>query len=115
MYDADIVCSQGFGGIRNKRVDVEDRLDRDIARGARAKALIDNELLAESFSRLEADYIAAWRITPARDTDARERLWQAVNVLGKVREHLARVAADGKLAHRELDELVKRSAAAKPR
>ena len=93
----------------------EDKLDRDIRRGARAKALLDNELLQESFARLEADYIAAWRITAARDNDARERLWQAVNVLGKIKEHIARVAADGKLAQRELDELIKQSAAARPR
>jgi hypothetical protein len=93
----------------------DDKLQRDIVRGARAKALLDNELLAESFAKLEADYIAAWRITPARDTDARERLWQAVNIVGKVKEHIGRVAADGKLAQRQLDELVKQSAAGKPR
>ena len=87
---------------------MDDKLQRDIVRAAKAKALLDDELLRESFARLEADYIAAWRITGARDTDARERLWQAVNVLGKVREHLHRVAADGKLAQRQLDELAAR-------
>jgi hypothetical protein len=35
-----------------------------------------------------------------------ERLWQAVNVLGKVKDHLARVVSDGKLARRQLSELV---------
>jgi len=93
----------------------EDKLRRDIVRGARASALLADELLVEAFSRLEAEYIAAWRITPARDTDARERLWQAVNIVGKVREHIARVAADGKLAQRQLDELVTQGAAATPR
>src|SRR5262249_52258176 len=80
----------------------DDKLQRDNVRGAQAQALLRKELLVEAFAGLEADYTAAWRITPARDTDARERLWQAVNVLGKVREHLHRVAADGKLAQREL-------------
>ncbi|HEY1361491.1 MAG TPA: hypothetical protein VGF60_04555 [Xanthobacteraceae bacterium] len=84
----------------------EDKLQRDIVRGAQAHALMQNELLQEAFTRLEADYIAAWRLTPARDTDARERLWQAVNVLGKVKDHIARVAADGKLGQRQLDEMV---------
>jgi hypothetical protein len=84
----------------------EDKLQRDIVRGAKAHELMGNELLQEAFGKLEADYIAAWRITPVRDQDARERLWQAVNVLGKVKEHLGRVAADGKLAQRQLDEMI---------
>ena len=85
----------------------DDKLQRDIVRGARAKALMDDELLQEAFAKLEADYIAAWRSTPARDNDARERLWTAVNMLGKVKDHLGRVAADGKLAQRQIDELSK--------
>jgi hypothetical protein len=87
----------------------EDKLHRDIVRGAKAAALLENELLQESFARLEADYIAAWRITAARDADARERLWIAVNVLGKVKEHLGKVAADGKLAQRQIDEMMRMS------
>jgi len=92
----------------------EHKLQRDIVRGAHAKALMDNELLQEAFAKLEADYIGAWRASPARDTDARERLWQAVNVLGKVRDHLGQVAAAGNLAQRQLDDLAKITAA-KPR
>jgi len=79
-----------------------------------AKTLMDNEVLQEAFARLEADYVAAWRTTPARDTDARERLWTAVNVLGKVKDHLGQVAADGRIAQRQIDDLAKLEAA-KPR
>jgi hypothetical protein len=86
----------------------DDKLQDAIVRGARAKALIDDALLAEAFARLEADYVAAWRASPARDQDVRERLWQAVNVVGLVRDHLTRVLNDGKLAQRELDELAAR-------
>src|SRR5262245_33060773 len=93
----------------------EDKLQRDIVRGAKAQVLLQNELLQESFGKLEAEYIAAWRITPARYTDARERLWQAVNIVGLIKEHIAKVVADGKLAQRQLDELIKQSAASRPR
>jgi hypothetical protein len=93
----------------------EDKLQRDIVRGARAKALMDDELLQEAFAKLEVNYIGAWRATPARDTDARERLWQAVNVLGKVRDHLGQVAAAGKLAQRQIDDIEKFEAAKKQR
>ena len=87
----------------------EDRLNRDIVRGARAAELLNNELLQESLATLERDYIEAWKITPARDTDGRERLWQAVNIVGKVRDHLVKVVNDGKLSQRQLNDLVKTS------
>ena len=83
-----------------------DKLQAAVDRGQRAKTLLENELLQEAFKTLEDDYTAAWKTWPAADTAGRERLWQAVNVLGKVREHLARIVADGKLAQRELSDLV---------
>ena len=84
----------------------DDKLQTAVARGARAEALLGNELLREAFKTLEDDYTAAWKSWAAADTVGRERLWLAVNVLGKVRDHLARVVADGKLAQRELSDLV---------
>ena len=85
----------------------EDKLHESMSRGARAEALLQNELLQEAFARLEQDYIEAWRISPARDTDGRERLWQAVNIVGKVRDHIVKVVNDGKLSQRHLAELAK--------
>ena len=84
----------------------EDKLAAAIERGGRARTLLENELLRDAFKTLENDYTAAWKTWPAADRDGRERLWQAVNVLGKVRDHLARVVADGRLAQRELSDLV---------
>jgi hypothetical protein len=89
----------------------DDKLQTAIGRGARAQELLRSELLQEVFAKLDADYVAAWRRTPVRDTDARERLWQATQIVGKVKGHLAIIANDGKLAQRELDELVGREAA----
>ena len=83
-----------------------DKLAAAIDRAARAKTLLENEFLQEAFHKLEDEYTAAWKTWPAADTAGRERLWQAVNVLGKVRDHLARVVADGRLAQRELSDLV---------
>jgi hypothetical protein len=40
--------------------------------------------------------------------DARERLWQATQIVGKVRDHLGAVLNNGKLAQRQLDELAAR-------
>ncbi|MBP2301566.1 hypothetical protein [Azospirillum picis] len=82
-------------------------LQEDINRGQHAQRLLDDPLLVEAFAQLEADYIAGWRSTGARDTDARERLWQAVQIVGKVKAHLEKVAAHGKLADAEAAEIAR--------
>jgi hypothetical protein len=84
----------------------EDKLQASISRGARAEALLKNKLLQEAFTKLEDDYVAAWKSWPAADSAGRERLWQAVNVLGKVRDHLVKVVNDSKLARRQLSDLI---------
>ncbi len=83
----------------------ESKLTAAAARGARAETLLRNELLQEAFAALEARYVEEWRVTQFRDTDARERLWQAVNIVRKVKDHLGAILANGKLAQRELDEI----------
>jgi len=67
-----------------------------------------DELLQEAFVRLDERYLEEWRVSQFRDTDARERLWQAVNILRKVKDHLAKIAADGRLAQREIDQLAEK-------
>jgi len=83
-------------------------LTRAAERAARAQALLGDELLAEAFETLDREYLKAWRVTAARDTDARERLWQAVQIVAKVRDHLGTVVNNGKLAQRELTDLAER-------
>ena len=83
-------------------------LNKAAERGARAQRLLDDDLLVEAFETLDRDYTRAWRATAARDTDARERLWQAVQVVAKVRDNLIRVVNGGKLAQRELAMLADR-------
>lgn len=80
-------------------------LEHAAARAVRAKALLGDELLSESFDALEKSYIAAWRATTIDDAAGREKLFLAINILGKVRDHLAGVVANGKLARAELKEL----------
>ena len=84
---------------------MSDDLQRDINRAKSAELLLQNELLTEAFQSLEHDYLKAWRETAARDTDARERLWQAVQIVGKIKDHIGTVLNDGKLAAAQLKEL----------
>lgn len=57
--------------------------------------LLDNELLAESFKSLEENYAAAWRATAIDNFDAREKLFLAINIVSKVRDHLSAIVANG--------------------
>ena len=83
----------------------EDRLGQAAAKASRAQELLDNDLLGEAFATLEANYTAAWRATVIDDVAAREKLFLAINVVAKVRDHLMAVVANGKLAQAELKEL----------
>ena len=83
----------------------ENLLQQTTARGTRAKALLDDELLAGAFDALEASYTLAWRQTLIDDVAGREKLFLAINIVGKVRDHLGAVLANGRLAQAELKEL----------
>ena len=82
------------------------KLRKDAERGAQAQNLLENGLIAEAFDTLETEYIKHWRSsTVLNDVQGRERLWQAVQILGKVRTHLEMVAAGGRMAATELSRL----------
>lgn len=80
-------------------------LQKDMARATKAKQLLESELLQEAFKTLEDGYYAAWRATRLEDQAGRERLFLAANVIGKVRDHLNKVLADGSIAKAELNKL----------
>jgi len=84
----------------------ESVLEYAAAKAMRAQALLDDKILAEAFTTLEANYISAWRRTTIDDAAGREKLFLAVNIVGKVRDHLSAVIANGKLAQAELNELL---------
>jgi hypothetical protein len=83
----------------------ESKLDQAAAKAVRAQELLDNELLMEAFRGLEESYTLAWRATRIEDVAAREKLFLAINVVGKVRDHLTGILTNGKLAQAELKEL----------
>ena len=83
----------------------ENRLDQAAAKAARAQDLLDDALLSEAFRALEESYTSAWRATVIDDVPGREKLFLAINIVGKVRDHLIAIVANGKLAQAELKEL----------
>lgn len=83
----------------------EHKLLRDSGRSAEAQSLLNNALFNEALETIECDLMAAWKTTPPRDTDGRERCWAAVQQLGKLKSYFESVLNDGKLAAAQLTEL----------
>ncbi|HJP67542.1 MAG TPA: hypothetical protein VJ846_01475 [Sphingomicrobium sp.] len=83
----------------------EDQIAITIGRAARAKDLLENELLKECFTTLETSYTQAWRSTTIDDVSGREKLFLAINIVGKVKDHLQHVIDGGKMAQAHLNEL----------
>jgi hypothetical protein len=74
-------------------------------RGLRAEELLNNQLLKDAFAYLETEYLKAWKATKVRDTEAREKLWQAIQIVGIIQEHLKVFIRDGKVAAMDLKRL----------
>jgi hypothetical protein len=85
----------------------EIQLGEAAAKAARAQDLLDDELLIGAFKSLEDSYTSAWRASSIDDVAAREKLFLAINVVGKVRDHLATIVTNGRLAQAELKELAR--------
>ena len=71
----------------------------------RAQQLLADDMLNNAFAGLEEAYAAAWRSTKIDDVTGREKLFLAINVVGKVRDHLTAIVGNGKLAAAELRQL----------
>jgi hypothetical protein len=85
----------------------ENKLIRDTGNAVRARQLLEDEMLVDAFKMLEEAYTLGWRNTTASDAESREKLFLAVNIVGKVRDHLRAVVTNGKLAQAELDEIAR--------
>jgi len=81
------------------------KLIRDTERASRAAQYLNDELLTEAFTTLEQAYIERWRGSELVDDKGREKLFIAINIIGKVKDHLTSLISDGKIAAIQLDQL----------
>ena len=72
-------------------------------RGHQAQLLLENALLKEILSGLDAEYHAAWR--KATTVDAREDLHRYVKVLERISSDLQIIAQTGQLERARIKEL----------
>ncbi len=89
----------------------EIKLGQAQERGIRAEALLNNSLLTETFQYLETTYLKAWRSTKVLQTVEREKLWQAIQILGIIQEHLKSHVTNGRIAAEDLRRLSRESKA----
>ena len=67
--------------------------------------MIENKIFIEAINSLKKLYSEALlEKTGAKESDTREKLWIAYNVVGKVEQHLQTVIETGKLASKQLED-----------
>ena len=70
----------------------------EIARGQDAEALRDNPLLAEALDAWEMEITEAWKTSPLRDAEGRERLRLMLEASRMFRRFVATTVDTGRLA-----------------
>ena len=85
----------------------QDKLQQEVSQANKAKQLFENPLLKESFDKLKKLYAESLFNTGAKETEAREKLWLAYNVVGKVEQNLLEILDTGKLASKQLEDFRK--------
>lgn len=77
-------------------------LDEQLHNGSRAREVLENEQFISAFDATEKELIEAWKQSPQRDVDGRERIHQYLSLLQKVKSHLVSTMETGKLAELEV-------------
>jgi len=81
------------------------RRSQEISRSNQAKQLLENKIFIEAIESLKKLYSEALlEKTGAKESDTREKLWIAYNVVGKVEQHLQTLIETGKLAEKQLED-----------
>ena len=76
----------------------------EIGRSNQAKQILQSKIFQESIETLKKIYSEALlEKTGAKESDTREKLWIAYNVVGKVEQHLKSILETGKLAEKQLE------------
>jgi hypothetical protein len=88
--------------------DDEMALRRDMEAAAQVRALLDNPHTEDFFASLKATYLNVWENSQPRDVEGREECRRFIVNLGKLKSHLETIAANGRLAERQIAEITAR-------
>jgi hypothetical protein len=82
-------------------------LEERIYDGNRARECLENEQFNWAFESIEQELTDAWRTSPARDVEAREKIFLSLQLLTKLKAALQGSLETGKLA--EVDKIYQQS------
>lgn len=74
-------------------------------RGDQAKALLEHPLLVEAFDTIERELIEAWKNSPVRDAEGREKIHMSMCLLQKLKAQIQEAVENGKVAKSMLERL----------
>jgi hypothetical protein len=77
-------------------------LEEKIARGHRAKEILQDEVYIETFEIVKMELNLAWESSPARDTEGREKLYLMMKLLTKLQLALQTTMETGMLSQETL-------------
>lgn len=84
--------------------DEQGKLQQEVSQSNKAKQLLDNPLFKDALDELKKLYAESLFNTGAKETETREKLWLAYNVVGKVEQHIREILDTGKLAKKQLED-----------
>ena len=84
--------------------DEQGKLHQEVSQSNKARQLLDNPLFKEALNELKKLYAESLFNTGAKETETREKLWLAYNVVGKVEQHIKEILDTGKLAKKQLED-----------
>lgn len=83
--------------------DLDTRLQNRVYDGNRAREVLENEAFEGAFTAIEQELVEAWKTSPARDEAGRQKIWEYLTLLKKVKTHLESTLQDGKVAELDLN------------
>ena len=78
-------------------------IEQRIYDGDRAKEVLDNEAFSAVFDDIESELTHAWKNSPQRDAEGRERIHLALSMMQKVKACLVSRMESGTMARLDLE------------
>lgn len=83
-------------------------IEQDLLRARQAESLLNNDLLKEILAEMKQAYVKQWLDSSPGDTETRERLYFASQVVDDVLKELRIALENGKVTQAILDKKIKR-------
>ena len=78
--------------------------EKEIQRGHRAKAILDDEIFAEAIQKVSTELDQEWLNSPIRATEGREKIYMMKKMLNVLLVQIQSVMETGKLASKQINK-----------